>query len=221
MTILNKKLGAISPNGTTYTSVYSPSGVTGAVRGLNICNCTGSDKTVRLSNPSSGENATNIDRYILYDYSIPAETSIDLKYMITMSDGDDLQLYISAPGVSSIAWGAEKSGIGEDVKLLGGVSPTVANLNTTLYTVVANRKTNISTINVCNRSSSNIKFSIAHNDTTATNVPTENYIACEQTILPNDSIPFSLPISMVATETIVVNSASPVLTFMCWGSEVY
>ena len=220
MAINNKKLGSIYPDKATYTSIYSPSGVKGAVRGLNICNLTSVVKYVRLSNPSDGENATNVNRYVLYDYQIPANSSISLKYMITMEASDALQLYTNATGVSAVAWGLEKSGIGEDIGLLGGVSPT-ANINTVLYTVGADRKANISTLNVCNRSSSKITYSIAHNDTNATAIASGNYIAYDQEIFPNDSIPFSLPISMVASDAIIVNCASPVLTFMCWGSEVF
>ena len=220
MEINNKRLGAIFPAATTYTTLYTPSGVKGVVQGISISNMTATQKNVRLSNIKSGENATNLTRCILYDYRIPANTSIDLKYMVSMSSGDSLKLYTDVIGIAGMAWGSELTGIGENIQLLGGVAP-VANRNTVLYTVGSAKKGNISTISVCNRSISPTTFRIAHTLLTSTVVASKDYIAYNQAIYGSDSLSYNLPISMVASNSLIVRTATSNLTFMCWGSEIY
>ena len=218
MAIENKRLGASSPSATTWTTLYTTSGVSAIVRGLSICNRSTSDITVSVACYSSGEAATDTDRCIMNSYSVLANTTAFLSYGIGTSDGDTLAVYTSAATASFVAWGAEVSAISDKPKRLGGVAPS-ATTNTSLYAVPTNTITSVSTINVCNRGVAGT-FRVAHVDAAIGSVANEDYILYDCVIEANDTIAINMPISMSATHSILVYASHTDFTFMAWGSEI-
>jgi glucose-6-phosphate dehydrogenase assembly protein OpcA len=103
-------------------------------------------------------------------------------------------------------------------KVLGQNNPT-ATTATTLYTVPANTSTVVSTINVCNQSSSTDLFRIAIRPAGATLDP-KHYIAYNTAIPAYDSISLTIGVTLAATDVITVYAGTSTLSFNAFGSEI-
>ena len=103
-------------------------------------------------------------------------------------------------------------------KVLGTSNPA-ATTATTLYTVPAATGTIVSTINVCNQSTSTASFRIAIRPAGAT-LATSHYIAYGTSIPANDSIALTMGITLAATDVITVYASSATLSFLAFGTEI-
>ena len=103
-------------------------------------------------------------------------------------------------------------------KVLGNVNPTAITA-TTLYTVPYATSTIVSTINICNMSSSIASFRIAIRPAGAS-LAANQYIAYDTAIPANDSIALTMGITLAATDVITVYTGSSSLTFMAFGTEI-
>lgn len=103
-------------------------------------------------------------------------------------------------------------------KTLGQVAPT-ATTNTTLYTVPALTNTVTSTLSVCNRSSISTTFRVAVRPAGAA-LSNEHYVMFDVTVNGNDSLFFTLGLTLATTDVITVYAGSANLSFNLYGSEI-
>ena len=103
-------------------------------------------------------------------------------------------------------------------KVLGTSNPA-ATTATTLYTVPATTSTIVSTINICNQSSSPAAFRIAIRPAGAT-LAANHYIAYDTAIPGNDSIALTMGITLATTDVITVYASSTTMSFLAFGSEL-
>jgi hypothetical protein len=103
-------------------------------------------------------------------------------------------------------------------KVLGQSAPS-ATTATTLYTVPATTSAVISTINVCNRTTTADTFRIAIRPAGAT-LATSHYISYDTPIPPNDSINITAGISLATTDVVTVYAGTANLTFTAFGAEI-
>lgn len=103
-------------------------------------------------------------------------------------------------------------------KVLGQVVPS-ATTATTLYTVPSATSTIVSTINVCNRSTSNDSFRVAVRPAGAS-LATSHYLAYDTVVPANDSISITVGVSMATTDVITVYAGTANLTFAAFGAEI-
>jgi len=103
-------------------------------------------------------------------------------------------------------------------KVLGQVAPSATTL-TTLYTVPASTQAVVSTISVCNQSSSATTFRIAIRVAGAA-ISGEDYIAYNSTISANDTTFITVGITLAATDVISVYSTAATVSFNAFGSEI-
>lgn len=105
-------------------------------------------------------------------------------------------------------------------KRLGAITVS-ANTNTELYETPALTSAIVSTIAVCNRSTSGATFRIAHVDATAVgSVANEDYIYYDVVIPANNTFLCTAGITMATGHIILVRSNSTSVNFIAWGSEV-
>jgi hypothetical protein len=103
------------------------------------------------------------------------------------------------------------------VKILGQVNPA-ATTATTAYTVPADSSAVLSTIAVCNPTSSNATVRIAVRPAGAA-LETKHYIAYDQTVYQNNTFNYTLGLTMAATDVLTVYASTSNLTFNVFGSE--
>lgn len=103
------------------------------------------------------------------------------------------------------------------LKILG--QTTQAQTPTTLYTVPAATQTSVSTINICNLSSSNTFFRIAVRPGGAA-LANAMYLAYDAPLGASDSIAMTMGISLGNTDIITVSSTSGNVSFTAFGSEL-
>jgi hypothetical protein len=103
-------------------------------------------------------------------------------------------------------------------KVLGQVNPS-ATTATTLYTVPADTQTVVSTIVVCNQTTSTATFRIAVRPAGAT-LAALHYVAYDVTVGLSDSTSLTLGITLGATDVITVYASSATLSFSAFGSEI-
>lgn len=103
-------------------------------------------------------------------------------------------------------------------KVLGQSAPS-ATTNTTLYTVPSSTEAVISTIVVCNRSTSNRTFRIAVRPNGAT-LANEHYLAYDVTVGASDSTTLTLGITLDAADVVTVYASTTDLSFSAFGSEI-
>lgn len=103
-------------------------------------------------------------------------------------------------------------------KVLGQSAPS-ANTDTTLYTAPASTQAVVSTVNVCNRGSGAATFRIAIRPAGAA-IANQHYVAFDVTVDANASIPWTIGITLAATDVVTVRASSANLSFSAFGSEV-
>lgn len=103
-------------------------------------------------------------------------------------------------------------------KVLGQSAPS-ATTDTTLYTVPASTQAVVSTITVCNRSTSSRTYRIAVRPDGAS-IANQHYVAYDIPIAANDTVTLTLGITLGDTDVITVRASSADLTFMAFGSEI-
>jgi hypothetical protein len=104
-------------------------------------------------------------------------------------------------------------------KVLGQSLP-VSNTFTTLYTVPAGNSAVVSTLNVCNQSTSNVTFRIAVRPANETLVG-KHYVAYDVPLPAQDAIALTMGMSLDATDVVTVFSYQGNVAFNLFGSEIY
>lgn len=102
-------------------------------------------------------------------------------------------------------------------KVLGQVAPA-ATTDTDLYTVPAGKSTVVSTLSVCNRSTSTVAYRIAVRPAGAA-INDTHYIAYDVTLTPNSSDYLTIGMTLAATDVITIYAASADLSFTLFGDE--
>ena len=103
-------------------------------------------------------------------------------------------------------------------KILGQSNPA-ANTTTTVYTVPAATLTVVSTIQVCNLSPNVSSFSIAAQRAGAA-LANSMYLAYNTAVPGNDSINYTLGVTLGNTDVISVSANTGNVTFSLFGSEL-
>jgi len=103
-------------------------------------------------------------------------------------------------------------------KVLGQSAPS-ATTATTLYTVPSSTSAIVSTITVCNRDTTSGTFRIAIRPA-GTTIANQHYIVYDSTIAANDTITFTLGITLATTDVITIYASSANMTFNAFGSEL-
>jgi hypothetical protein len=103
-------------------------------------------------------------------------------------------------------------------KVLGQSAPS-ATTATTLYTVPSSTSTIVSTLTVCNRDSSAGTFRIAVRPSGAS-LANQHYIVYDSAIAANDTVTFTLGITLATTDVVRVYSSNTNLSFSLYGSEL-
>jgi hypothetical protein len=102
-------------------------------------------------------------------------------------------------------------------KVLGQSNPA-ATTDTTLYTVPASTSTVVSTISVANLGTSGT-FRIAIRPAGAA-IANQHYIAFDVAVNANDSMMFTLGITLAATDVITVQASNTSFAFSAYGTEI-
>lgn len=102
-------------------------------------------------------------------------------------------------------------------KVLAQANPS-ATTATTLYTVPASSASVISTITVCNQSSSAGTYRVAVRPAGAA-LAAVHYVAYDVTIAANDTTALTLGITLAATDVVTVYASSASMSFHAYGSE--
>lgn len=102
-------------------------------------------------------------------------------------------------------------------KVLGQSNPSAAS-DTTLYTVPAATSTVVSTISVANLGTTGT-FRIAIRPGGAS-IANQHYLIYELSLNANDSITFTLGITLAATDVITVRASNTSFAFSAFGSEL-
>ena len=102
--------------------------------------------------------------------------------------------------------------------VLGQVSPASATL-TTLYTAPSATQAVVSTESACNQTGTPATFRVAVRPSGASASP-QHYVVYDAPIAANDTLAFTLGITLAATDVISVYASSASLSFAAFGSEV-
>lgn len=102
-------------------------------------------------------------------------------------------------------------------KVLGQSNPA-ATTDTTLYTVPASTQTVISTITVANLGTTGT-FRIAIRPDGAT-IANQHYVVYDATLNANDSVTFTLGITIDASDVVTVRASNTSFAFQAFGSEI-
>ena len=104
-------------------------------------------------------------------------------------------------------------------KVLGQAVP-LANTQTNIYVTPTGNSTVISTVTVCNQSTSGTTFCVAVQKSGAA-LSSQHYVNFNTPLPANDTITLTLGITMSASDILSANSASGLVSFSAFGSEVY
>jgi hypothetical protein len=103
-------------------------------------------------------------------------------------------------------------------KVLAQSAPS-ATTNTDVYTVGSGKQTTISTITVCNRSATIATYRIAVRPNGAT-IANEHYIAYDAPIGSNDSVTWTIGMTVDAADVVTVYASTANLSFNIFGAEI-
>lgn len=102
-------------------------------------------------------------------------------------------------------------------KVLGQSNPS-ATTATTLYTCPASTQTVISSITICNQStSSTYRIAVRPNGAT---LALEHYVVYDATIAANSTVAYTLGITIDASDVVTVYASSASMSFNAFGSEI-
>lgn len=103
-------------------------------------------------------------------------------------------------------------------KVLGQINPA-ANTTSTIYTVPAATSVVISTVAICNLSSTATSFTLAVQPAAAT-LAAKHYLNYNTPLPPNDTITLTMGITMATTDILTGSSTSSQVSFSVFGSEI-
>lgn len=102
-------------------------------------------------------------------------------------------------------------------KVLGQVNPA-ATTATTLYTVPSAKSAVISTITICNQTSTAATYRIAVRPAGAT-LAALHYVAYDVTVGASDTTALTLGITLATTDVVTVYASTSTLSFHAYGDE--
>ena len=102
-------------------------------------------------------------------------------------------------------------------KVLAQSAPS-ATTNTDVYTVGSGKSAVISTITVCNRSTS-ATYRIAVRPLGAT-LANQHYIAYDATVAANDTVSLTIGVTLAATDVVTVYGSTANLSINIFGAEI-
>ena len=102
-------------------------------------------------------------------------------------------------------------------KVLGQVNPS-ATTATTLYTVPASKSAVISTLTICNQTSTAATFRVAVRPGGAT-LAAVHYVAYDVTVGASDTTALTLGITLATTDVVTVYASTANLSFHAYGDE--
>jgi hypothetical protein len=105
-----------------------------------------------------------------------------------------------------------------EYKVLGQSAPG-ATTATTLYTVPAATSALVSSVAVCNRSASDATYRISIRPAGAA-LANDHYLVYDSTASANDTVIFTIGITLAATDVLEVYASSANLTFQAFGTEM-
>jgi hypothetical protein len=100
-----------------------------------------------------------------------------------------------------------------------GSATLTATTNTNLYTVPALTSTVVSTIVICNQSSSAGTYRIAVRPAGAA-VATQHYVVYGATVAGSDSTALTLGLTLATTDIVTVFASAATMSFTLFGSEI-
>jgi len=103
-------------------------------------------------------------------------------------------------------------------KVLGQSAPS-ATTNTDVYTVGSGKQATVSTITVCNRSTTAATYRIAIRVAGAT-IANEDYIAYDAPIGSNDSVTWTIGVTLSAADVVTVYASTANLSVNIFGAEI-
>lgn len=105
-----KILAQVAPSATSPTLLYGPvgTGIATVVSTLAVCNRAATAATYRISLRQSGE-ADATKQYLVYDASVPANSTASYTLGITLAATDSIYVYSSAATLTFQAFGSEIS----------------------------------------------------------------------------------------------------------------
>jgi glucose-6-phosphate dehydrogenase assembly protein OpcA len=103
-------------------------------------------------------------------------------------------------------------------KVLGQSNPS-ATTNTTLYTVPSATAAVVSSISICNLSSSSATYRIAVRPAGAS-IANQHYLAYDVTVGAADTTILTLGVTLATTDVITVYGSTANLVFHAYGSEI-
>lgn len=103
-------------------------------------------------------------------------------------------------------------------KVLGQSAPAATSA-TTLYAVPASTQAVISTLSVCNRGNSSATFRLSVRPAGAVQAD-QHYIIYDVLINANETVAFTLGITLEETDVITVYASESTLSFNAFGSEI-
>jgi len=105
-----KILGQASPSATTATTLYTvPSSTQAVVSSITVCNRDSGAATYRLAIKAAADGSVGTQSYIVYDATIPANTTTAYTLGVTLGAGDLVSVYASTGTVTFHAYGSEIS----------------------------------------------------------------------------------------------------------------
>jgi hypothetical protein len=103
-------------------------------------------------------------------------------------------------------------------KVLGQSNPAATTL-TTLYTVPAATSTIVSTLSVCNTTSSAATYRIAVRPTGAA-IATQHYVVYDAAVAANDTVLLTLGLTLATTDVLSVFASATNVVFQAHGTEI-
>ncbi len=104
-------------------------------------------------------------------------------------------------------------------KVLGQSNPS-AITNTDVYTVPSGNSAVVSTLSICNLDSTAAIFRVAVRPAGET-ISNKHYLAYNTLIPANDSISFTIGMTLATTDVITIYANTATLSFNVFGSEIY
>jgi hypothetical protein len=103
-------------------------------------------------------------------------------------------------------------------KVLGQSAPS-ATTNTDVYTVGSGKQTTVSTITVCNRGTTAATYRIAIR-VAGSAISNEEYIAYDAPIGSNDSVTWTIGVTLGAADVVTVYASTANLSVNIFGAEI-
>ena len=101
-----------------------------------------------------------------------------------------------------------------------GAATVIADTNKVLYSCASLNRIAVSGVNVCNTSSNDYTYGIAHIDGAKSDLVAEDWIDFNESIESYRSITIRKGICLTASHTLLVRSNNASVVFMAWGSKL-